>query len=205
MAEPGLRERKKQRTRMAITEAAYRLFEAQGYDETTVVEIAVAADVSPATFFNHFPTKESVIFAEGGELVDIGLASIAGRSADAQVGDVLAEAMRAMLRHMEGGLRDPGGDLEAARIRLLMTVPTLRSAMLQRLYAVEDQLAAGLCAAFPGEIDEMRAAILVGGLCGALSAGGRAAMRKGGTFQDAIEDALDYATRGAGTPGASAH
>ncbi|WP_280449230.1 TetR/AcrR family transcriptional regulator [Nocardia brasiliensis] len=198
MGEPGLRERKKQRTRTAIAEAAYRLFETRGYDATTVTEIAAAADVSPATFFNHFPTKEAVLFAEGGGLLDVGLASIAARPADAQVGVVLAEAMRAMLREMAGGLRDPSGALEATRIRLLMSVPSLRAATLQRLFEVEDRLARALAEAFPAELDEVRAAILVGGLCGALFAGGRAAMRADKTFQDAVDGALDLAIKAAG-------
>ncbi|MEU8899390.1 TetR/AcrR family transcriptional regulator [Nocardia sp. NPDC048505] len=197
MAEPGLRERKKQRTRMAITEAAYRLFETHGFEETTVTEIAAAAEVSPATFFNHFPTKEAVLFAEGGDLVEIGLAAVAGRSTDASVGVVLADAMRAILREMAGGPRDPSGGLEATRVRLLMSVPSLRAATLQRLFEVEDRLARALCAAFPTKLDEVQAAILVGGLCGALFAGGRAAMREGGTFEQAIDGALALALRAA--------
>ncbi|WP_194831855.1 TetR/AcrR family transcriptional regulator [Nocardia sp. XZ_19_369] len=197
MGEPGLRERKKQRTRVAIAEAAYRLFETKGYDETTVTEIAAAADVSPATFFNHFPTKEAVLFAEGGALLDVGLATIEQRDAAASVGEVLADAMRAILAEMVGGPRDPSGELEAARLRLLMSVPALRGATLQRLFEVEDRLARALCAAFPGQLDPVRAATLVGGLCGAMFAGGRAALREGRVFQAAVDGAIDQTIRAA--------
>jgi AcrR family transcriptional regulator len=55
------RERKKEETRQRLLEAGWRLFREQGYDDTTVAEIAEAADVAKGTLFNYFATKESLL------------------------------------------------------------------------------------------------------------------------------------------------
>lgn len=61
---PGLRERKKLKTRRAISDIALELFASKGVEATTVEEICERAEVSPSTFFRYFPTKEAAAFPE---------------------------------------------------------------------------------------------------------------------------------------------
>ncbi|MFD0883801.1 TetR/AcrR family transcriptional regulator [Streptosporangium algeriense] len=71
-SEPGLRERKKQRTRQTISDLASELFLRRGFDNVTVAEVAEAAGVSAKTVFNYFPRKEDLFldrFPEAAELV----------------------------------------------------------------------------------------------------------------------------------------
>ena len=65
---PNRRERRIIETRRAIVESARELFERNGYTETTVDQIAEAADVAPRTFFRYFPTKEMLLFADFDEV-----------------------------------------------------------------------------------------------------------------------------------------
>jgi AcrR family transcriptional regulator len=60
----GLRELKKARTREALLMHALRLFDHQGYDATTLDQVAAAAEVSPRTLYRYFPTKEDLVFAD---------------------------------------------------------------------------------------------------------------------------------------------
>lgn len=70
MSEGGIRERKKERTRRAIEQAALRLFAERGYAETTISEIADEAEIARRTFFSYFPTKEDLVVADFARFID---------------------------------------------------------------------------------------------------------------------------------------
>ncbi len=89
MAE-GLRERKKQRTREQIVEAAMKLFAERGYHATTITDIAEAADVAPRTFFSYFPSKEAVVFHN----VDRDLDALAAALRDRAPGETAFDGLR---------------------------------------------------------------------------------------------------------------
>jgi AcrR family transcriptional regulator len=108
----GLRARKKRTAREGIAAAARRLFAQRGFDAVTVVEVAAAADVSEKTVFNHFATKEDLVFAGREEHLVRLLADIVGRPPGASVLDVF----RATTNTMIDGLVAGGDDDLLARI-----------------------------------------------------------------------------------------
>jgi AcrR family transcriptional regulator len=132
---PGLRERKKAKTRAAVQEHALRLFRDQGYAETTVQEIAAAAEISPATFFRYFPTKEDTIVLDRLDPVMIELF----RSQPPELSPT--DALRATIRQSLDVLTEDEWELESERQRLVMNAPELRVRMLDQLYAGIDLLA----------------------------------------------------------------
>lgn len=102
-APQGLRERKKRATREAIAATARRLFAERGFDTVTVAEIAVAADVSEKTVFNHFAAKEDLVFAGGDTQLAQLQAAIAERPPGTSVLDVFRASSEAMLDVVAAG------------------------------------------------------------------------------------------------------
>jgi AcrR family transcriptional regulator len=94
---PGLRERKKRAARQAIATAARRLFAERGFDAVTVAEVAVAADVSEKTVFNHFPKKEDLAFAGREEGIALLVAAITERTPGTSVLDVFRALTTAVM------------------------------------------------------------------------------------------------------------
>lgn len=93
----GLRERKKQRTRTALIDAALDLFLIQGYEATTIDQIAAEVDVSPRTFFRYFASKEDVALSMARDGQEIFLAEVTARPDDEPPHQALSQAMRSML------------------------------------------------------------------------------------------------------------
>jgi AcrR family transcriptional regulator len=126
---PGPRERRRVRTMRDIQAQALRLFAESGYEQTTIEQIAEAADISPRTFFRYFPTKEDVVMWD--EYDDLVPEIIRGRPVDEPPG----ETMRVITRDALATLykRDP--DRLLARQRLLFTAAPLRARYLEFIHS----------------------------------------------------------------------
>lgn len=131
----SLRERKKIRTKETIRRHALRLFTERGYAETTVEQVAEAAEVSPSTVFRYFATKERLIVSEG---ADPAVAD-AFRAQPADLSPI--QAVRAAFRTAFAGL----SEVELAERRdtrlLVLTVPELWAASLDNIKANQEMLA----------------------------------------------------------------
>ncbi len=139
----GLRERKKQRTRATLIDAAVELCERQGFERTTVDQIAAIADVSPRTFSRYFATKDAIAFALIDEAINLAAVELARQPSDINHFEALRRAYVAMYNNTK--VAPPGG-LSSARmmctVRIIMSSPTLRHAALEyRPHAVNVELA----------------------------------------------------------------
>ena len=93
----GLRDRKKIQTRDTIRRESMRLFKANGYANTTVEQIAEAAEIAPSTFFRYFPTKESLVMAN--ELDKVMIEALAAQPADVASLEAFQRALETTLDH----------------------------------------------------------------------------------------------------------
>jgi AcrR family transcriptional regulator len=126
-ARPGLRERKKARTRATIQSCALRLFREQGYDATTIEQIIDAADVSETTFFRYFPTKEDVVLDDSYDPMLI-------EAFQAQPPEAPpVQALRAAFAATFAGMTARQQAEQNERITLIFSVPRLRAAMLDQI------------------------------------------------------------------------
>jgi AcrR family transcriptional regulator len=161
----SLRDRKRARTRQALIDAATELFERKGYDETTIADVAAAADIGARTFFSYFASKEELLFPESDARVEATLEAIRSRTPDEGPADVLLRALSAAAASSD----DMVGPLAALRTRLIQTVPAVRGRALQLQLDAQRQIGRHLAEAFPDELDGVRAAALTGAFVGAVS------------------------------------
>ncbi|MGW7275988.1 TetR/AcrR family transcriptional regulator [Streptomyces sp. NPDC054864] len=139
---PGLRERKKQRTRDALLRAALELFTTKGYEETTVDEIAEAVDVSQRTFFRYFANKQEAAFAVQ-EMVEQRFVETlrerpAGETPFVALRGAVIGAWDAMGRSIEEVVPV---ELHMRTYQMIESTPSLLAAHLRRSIEMEEEIA----------------------------------------------------------------
>jgi AcrR family transcriptional regulator len=170
--EIGLRERKKQRTRELISETARKLFAERGFERVSVAEIARAAEVSEATVFNYFPTKEDLVYSGFEAFEERLLAAVRHRAP----GQSVAEAFGEFILQARGFLSEPdeerAGEL-AEVTRMISASPALLAREQQVLARYTEALAeliASETSARPGDVRPHAAANALIGVHAALIA-----------------------------------
>ncbi|MGW1091830.1 TetR/AcrR family transcriptional regulator [Streptomyces sp. NPDC002596] len=158
----GLRERKKLKTRIAIRSATYRLIAEQGYDATTIEQIAEAAEVSPSTVFRYFATKEDIVLTD--EYDPLMEAELRNRPADEppleSLRFIMTEALTAFLATEEEELR--------RRTRLMVEVPAIRARMSETMSDTANILAQVLADRRGRSADDLEVRVFIAAVLGAL-------------------------------------
>lgn len=138
----GRRARKRAETRRHIMDAARDLFLAKGYDATTIDDIAARADISKRSFFDYFPTKESVVVSWQDAFGDLLASKVAARPA----GETLAETARAA---MSAAIAESVSPDAVAMDQMVRATPSLQGHMHLKYLALEKRLAEALAGRAP--------------------------------------------------------
>jgi AcrR family transcriptional regulator len=190
----GLRERKKRATRAAIHDAAMALFAARGFGATTIDQIAERADLSRATVFTHFATKEDIVFGDAPDAIEALTAMLAEPAAEQ---GTLA-TVRAWLRELTGWIEPE----LVVQLQLAREVPGVGARRLQIYRRVEDVIAAALRRELADDLGATLAASSLVAALRVMEETAAARMEQGGrALADAeidalLDDALAFAEAG---------
>jgi AcrR family transcriptional regulator len=179
----GLRERKKAKTRRTIQEHAMRLFVEQGYDTTTIEQIAEAAEVSPSTFFRYFPTKEDVVIQNDYEPM------ITSAFLEQPASLTPLAALREAVRLVYGEVPAYDEPTILRRIQLVWSIPSLRARQVDGQIATIAMLREAIAQRAGRSVDDFRVHVLAGAVVGAWVAAIERWVESDG--QEALADLMD--------------
>ena len=160
----GLRERKKARTRATIRQEALRLFREQGYQATTVEQIAAAAEVSPSTFFRYFPTKEDVVLQD--DMEPLLAEAIEHQPPELGVVAAVRTAFRTVIAHLD----EQQWDRIREQAELSMTTPEVRARAMDDFSRTVTLMAGGVAKRTGLSPDDLRVRTVAGAVFGAIMA-----------------------------------
>lgn len=180
----GLRERKRQQTRATIQAAGLHLFATRGYDATTCEQIAAAAEVSPATFFRYFPTKEDVVLSD--DYDDLILASLHDRPA----GESPVQAVRRSLAAALEAVYAADAEVIRERLRLVLSVPALRARLYEQQRATETLLAGELASRMDAAAGDLEVRAVAAAIVATAAVGVEEWAEHGGHLPAVVDRAL---------------
>jgi AcrR family transcriptional regulator len=157
---PGLRERKKERTRETIRARALHLFVTQGYQATTVQQIIDDVEISESTFFRYFPTKGDVVLTD--DFDPIIVAAFLRQPRD--LGPI--EALRRAFNETFGELTPEQLVEQQDRMHLILSVPELRASMLDQFGQAMRLLASAIAERTQRRPDDMEVLTIAGAVVG---------------------------------------
>ena len=163
-----------------------RLFGEQGYNATTVDQIAEAADVSPSTFFRYFASKEAVVLTD--DLDELMVSAMRG----APAGLTAMGAMRWAFADSLSKWGDEALSFELARQALINSVPELRSAMIDDFQRNVDLIATVMAERFDQDPRGLEVKVFAGAVVGAMLA----AVSPGASFRSQVDQVLELLERG---------
>jgi AcrR family transcriptional regulator len=182
----GLRERKKMKTREAIQREATRLFQQNGYEETTIEQIAAAVEISPSTFFNYFPSKEDVLLYDAYDPM-IG-ALFTSRPAD----EPLSVSVRSVLRLMASTF-ERDREIILTRSKLILETPDLQARLWAEVERAQAFLGAVIAQRAGRASDDFEFRVVITAVVAAMLEAAREWTRRDGrvSLNEMLDRALD--------------
>jgi AcrR family transcriptional regulator len=168
----GLRERKRQQTRERLTKVAMELFLKRGFEETTLDDIAAAANISRRTFFHYFASKEDLVLAWQDAGTDFLVAAILARPVEEPMLLAAENALLSMTAQLES-------DEALAIAKLKHGNPALRARDHIKYEKMERAIANALSGRAKTETDHLRARLVAMITTGAMRIGGEIWMAQG--------------------------
>jgi AcrR family transcriptional regulator len=191
-SQPGLRERKKQRTRETIARAGHQLFAERGYHATTLPDIAAAADVSTRTIFAYFPSKEDILFSDFALMKD----ALAQALAERPDGKDTLETVRTFILSLH---KVEESELDERLRFCIKSDETLRSHLRARIAQLEEMIAPEIAKDLGAPPNDLRPHVVAASLTAAflvLSERGGAKPTSPADMAAAIDPVIDFLRAG---------
>jgi AcrR family transcriptional regulator len=196
--EPGLRERKKRRTRQGLIDAAMQLYREKGLEGVTVAEIARVADVAPRTFFGYFESKEDVFLGRGDDRLELLVQAIHER-------DRREPILTAIWRALQQDRRPPRDPSRAGAPDLteLLRHPAIANRLRERWNRWEDLLATAIASDVGADPGDPEPRVVAAAVAGAIRVAAAAAQEQPGRRVEIAQRVFDLLASGLSRYGAA--